>query len=174
VKGESRLWIGQYNLLAGEFDYPLPVELRDCLLVHGEKLYRLGTLEPGQRVRIDELTPLNLEARLTERTVLRNRDVATQWNRTSTDLSRIVPMMMFHEAARGRTYTGLTNRYQPYVDLTQHVRLGRAVLAGRAAERATRLTQGDSPLAEDNVEQTWTWYRVILPVGQQPPETSSP
>ena len=41
-------------------------------------------------------------------------------------------MLMFHESARGKNYTGLTHRYQPQIDLSEHIRLGQAVLVGRA------------------------------------------
>jgi hypothetical protein len=90
--------------------------------------------------------------------------VATPWDQSSVEVPRIVQMMMFHEAARGRSYTGLTNRYQPYVDLSEHVRLGEAVLVGRSAKRVAQLTQGTSPLADPGDENVWTWYRLVLPV----------
>ena len=129
---ESKLSIDRYGLLAGEFRQPLPVELTDCLLAHGEKLYRLGTLAAGQRVQLADLPPLNLEARLTQRRVEQSKDVSTPWEKDSVDIPRIMQMLMFHDAARGINYTGLTHRYQPEIDLSEHIRLGRAVLVGRA------------------------------------------
>jgi hypothetical protein len=161
---ETELVSDQYGLLSGTFTQPLAVELTECMLAHGEKLYRLGTLRPGQTVHVDPQSSLNLEWRLTLRTVVESKDVATPWDQSSVEVPRIVQMMMFHEAARGRSYTGLTNRYQPYVDLSEHVRLGEAVLVGRSAKRVAQLTQGTSPLADPGDENVWTWYRLVLPV----------
>jgi hypothetical protein len=174
IQGEARLNESRFGVLTGEFPFPLPVELTDCLMIHGEKLYRLDRLRPGQTVHMEDYTPLNLEARLTQRTVVRSKDVSTPWDKASTDVPRIVLMMMFHEAARGSSYTGLTNRYPPTIDLTDQVRLGRAVLTGRARQSVCRLRAGDQPLAAGSELQTWTWYRVVLPVGTAPPPPSSP
>jgi hypothetical protein len=83
-------------------------------------------------------------------------------------------MMMFHEAARGTSYTGLTNRYPPTIDLTDQVRLGRAVLTGRSKDPVCKLREGNQPLAEEADVQSWTWYRLVLPVGTASPPMSSP
>src|SRR5207248_2821194 len=48
---ESQLTIDRYGLLAGEFALPVSVSLTECVLAHGEKLYRVGSLSPGQRVQ---------------------------------------------------------------------------------------------------------------------------
>jgi hypothetical protein len=176
IPGEVRLIENQYGVLTGEFPFPLPVELSDCLLIHGEKLYRLDKLIPGQTVNMEDYTPLNLEARLTQRTVVQAKDISKQWQKDSTDVPQIIQMMMLHEAARGSSYTGLTNRYPPTIDLTDQVRLGRAVLIGRANQRAGRLETGAQEFASPADEQTWTWYRVVLPVGARPsqPPLSAP
>jgi hypothetical protein len=168
LASETNLTIDRYGLLAGEFKQPLPVALTECILAHGEKLYRLGGLAPGQRVRVADLAPLNLEARLTERRVEQSKDVSTPWERDSVDVPRIMQMLMFHESARGRSYTGLAHRYQPEIDLSEHVRLGQAVLVGRAEQPVARMTWGDStePIAEEEDTNTWTWYRIVLPVEQ--------
>jgi hypothetical protein len=167
LQGGSRLTIDRYGLLSGSFEQPLSIPLSECLLAHGEKLYRLGTLAPGQRVTMADLPPLNLEARLTERRIEQTKDVTTPWEQNSIDVPRIMQMVMFHDAARGRAYTGLTHRYQPQLDLSEHVRLGRAVLVGRAAAPASRLVQGgdeSSRLADSDDTRTWTWYRIVMPV----------
>jgi hypothetical protein len=156
------LTIDRYGLLAGEFSSPLPMALSECLLAHGEKLYRLRTIEPGERVRMDDLAPLDLEARLQQRHIEQTKDVSTPWEQDSIDVPRIVQMLMFHDAAHGSTYTGLTHRYQSRIDFSQHVHLGEAILVGRAREAATRLMDGDVAAAEE--VSFWTWYRVVLPV----------
>lgn len=167
---DHRLSVDRFGLLAGEFRQPLSVELTDCLLAHGEKLYRLGTLRPGQVVRLSELDPLNLEARLTQRRIEQTKDVSTPWEQDSIDVPRIVQMLMFHAAARGSSYTGLTHRYQPQLDLSEHIRLGQAVLVGRAAAPVLALhTPADQPLVPARQTQHWTWYRLVMPVSGQGP-----
>jgi len=130
----SSLVRNEYDALDGELSNPLPIALTDCLVAFEGRLYRLGKLQPGQTVNLGTLTPLNLEARLTELTFEGSKEVSTVWKRDANDIPRIVQMLMFHESARGRTYTGLTHRYQPFLDLSGHLGLGRAVLVGKAAE----------------------------------------
>lgn len=169
---EPNLSVNQFGVLSGEFRQSLPVELTDCLLIHGEKLFRLGKVPAGQMVHMEDFPPLNLEARLTQRTVVDAKDVSTPWDRASIDVPRILLMMMFHDAARGSSYTGLTNRYQSYLDLTDQVRLGRAVLVGRASAGFSQLqTAGGEPLVDPADVQSWTWFRIVLPVGPQQPAT---
>ncbi|MDX1947791.1 MAG: hypothetical protein SFU86_20505 [Pirellulaceae bacterium] len=176
---ESKLAKDQYGLLSGEVTNPLDVELTDWLVAHEDRMYRLdaklaGPLAPGQTVRIGDLSPLNLEARLTNRYVVDSKDVATQWNQASTDIPQIVRMMLFYESARGPAYTGLAHRYQSELDLTGHLRLGRAVLIGRAARPVARITAGGQPLAEAADAREYTWWRFVLPVGPQPAMPSQP
>jgi len=72
-------------------------------------------------------------------------------------------IMMFHEAAGGESYTGLSQRYQSYIDLSGHIRTGRAVLIGRSATPASRLARDGQSLA-DVTDRHWTYYRVVFPV----------
>jgi hypothetical protein len=167
VQAGNSLFLDRYGLLAGEFIQPLGAPLDECLLAHGEKLYRIpGSLAPGDRVKMADLPPLNLESRLTQSRVELSKDVSTPWDKASTDVPRIMQMVMFHEAARGRSYTGLTHRYQPQIDLSEHVRLGQAVLVGRAKEPVAKLVDPGtgSPLVDPASSNTWTWYRIVLPV----------
>jgi hypothetical protein len=120
----------------------------------------------GQRVQMAELPPLNLEARLTQRRVENTKDISTPWEPDSVDIPRIMQMVMFHESARGKNYTGLTHRYQPRLDLSEHVRLGQAVLVGRAEKPAARLgtSEMEAPAADAEDITSYTWFRIILPV----------
>jgi hypothetical protein len=164
----GKLSIDRYGLLAGEFTQPLDDSLDACILVHGEKLYRLGTVRGGEKVKIADLPPLNLEARLTQRRVEQSKDVSTPWEKDSVDIPRIVQMLMFHEAARGQSYTDLTHRYQPKIDLSELARLGHAILVGRADKPVVGLCRDDSgsPLVATDDTRTWTWYRIVYPVSR--------
>jgi hypothetical protein len=110
------------------------------------------------------------------------KDVSTPWEQDSVDVPRIMQMLMFHEAARGSTYTGLTHRYQPQVDLSELIRLGEAVLVGRSERPVSDLSDispltqlklpkdfhgvlnvQSGPIALDETT-CWTYFRIILPV----------
>lgn len=160
----SQLVRTEHGPVGGELTNPFPFELTECLLVYGDWLYRLDRIGAGQSITVDPRDSLNLEYRLTERTVLNSKDISTPWDQATTDLPRLMRIMMFHEAARGRSYTGLTNRYQPYIDLTEQVRLGRAVLAGRAPGPITRLASSGEPLAAQEDQTAQAWCRIVFPV----------
>ena len=82
------------------------------------------------------------------------------------DVPRIVQMLMFHEAARGRSYTGLTHRYQPYDRPVGARPAGPGGAGGPGAKPVAQLAaSGEQPLAEPRrIRTTWTWYRLVLPV----------
>ena len=42
--------------------------------------------------------------------------------------------------------------------------VGQAVLIGRADEPAARLTSDNDPLVDAENTNTWTWYRIVMPV----------
>jgi hypothetical protein len=163
-----------FGALDGEVTNPLPVALTDCLVAFEDKLYRLGKLAPGQSVDLGGRTPLNLEARITQRTIEGSREVSTLWKRDSTDLARIVQMLMFHEAAGGRNYTGLTHRYQPYLDLSGHLKLNRALLVGRADEPATRLEPAGESAGIAGRTDGQAWFRIAIPVSEPSSPANAP
>ena len=66
-----------------------------------------------------------------------------------------------HDAAGGAGYTHLTHRYQPWLDMSDHLNLNRAVLVGRVVKGASRLVVGGEVVEPD---QQWVYYRIVLPV----------
>jgi len=155
------------GLLSGRMVNPLDIELTDCMVMYENWAYPIsGVVGPGAGITFDGLTPRNLEWRLTRRRVVQTKDVGTPWDPTSLDVPRIMEMMMCYEAAGGRSYTGLTHRYQPYVDLSEHLRTGRAILVGRAAAPASQLMREGRSLADD-CDRHWTFYRLVFPVRKQ-------
>lgn len=152
--------------ISGEIVNPLTVPVRECVLAYNHWSYRLPQeLAPGARVRFSRRLPDgNLVWRLTQKYVGEDyKEFATPWDETSRDVPRIIEMMMWHEAAGGRSYTGLLHRYQGDLDLSHHLRSGRAVLVGRVADSAAPLLLDGQPL-DDATARRWTWYRVIYPV----------
>jgi hypothetical protein len=155
------------GLLRGQIVNPLDVELHDCAVLFDNWVYRLdsrrGMLSPGQRTPVEAEQALNLQWRLSGRRVVDSKDFGTPWDQNTLDIHKILEMMMLHSAAGGESYTQLANRYQVYVDLSQHLKSGRAILVGRARTSATKMTLNGTPLSESD-EQHWTYYRVVFPV----------
>ncbi len=132
------------GLLQGEFGNPLPVRLERVMIAYEGWLYRVPyDLEPGQRVNLRELAPLDLKWQLTRRRVVQRHDVSLPWDPSDIDdLPRIVEMLMFYDAAGGQSYTRLRHEYQDFVDLSGHLRLGRAILVAQVADAPEALEFG--------------------------------
>lgn len=167
----SQLEEDSNRLLRGKIENPLPFDLTDCTILFGQWMYRLpdrmsGKLAAGESIQIESDKPRNLEYVLTRpRRGEDSRDVATPWDQNDLDVPRILQMMMFHQAAGGENYTQLRHRYQAFLDLSQHLQRGRAILVGRAAEPAMDL-EVNANAADEAFDRTWSFYRVVFPVVQ--------
>lgn len=165
VPSAQRLSANVHGLLAGQLTNPLDCELTDCMVLYQNWLYPVsGTLTPGKAVTFDGVSPRNLEWHFSRRRVVDTKEVVTQWDPTSTDVPRILEMMMFYRAAGGASYTKtLTHRYQASLDLSEHLRTGRAILIGRSAAGGSRLAP-DGGRWDDSCLRRWAFYRVVFPV----------
>lgn len=164
LREKQRLSADINGLLSGRLTNPLQVDLTECMVVYENWLYPVaGALRSGEGVSFDGVSPRNLEWHLSRRRVVETKDVGTPWDQASVDVPRILELMMFYGAAGGANYSGLTHRYQPTIDLSGHLRTGRAILVGRSAEPGSRLGQSGEPWDEANVRR-WTFYRVVVPV----------
>ena len=127
-------------------------------------------MEPGQSVRVDQLQLQNLKSFLVRRRIglegKNYKDFSTPWDPETMDVARIMEMIMFHDAAGGRSYTGLLHRYLGGLDLSGHLDLGRAILVGRASAPAALIRRGgQADVAAGHPH--WTYWRILIPV-QQP------
>jgi hypothetical protein len=165
LQGETKLTVDPDGLPRGDVINPLPVQLSDCVVYFDNWAFRLdatgGVLAPGQKTRIEVERALNLHWRLTGRRVIDAKDVGTPWDQQTLEVPRILEMMMFHSVAGGNSYTQLVNRYHSYVDLSQQLLTGRAILLGRSQEPAAKLLLNDE---QPGAEQHWTFYRIMFPV----------
>jgi hypothetical protein len=155
------------GVLRGVLVNPFSVPLRDPLLLHGRSSYSLGRdIGPGESVSIANLARRDLEWRLTRRRALHARTsyATTPWNPRSRDLPRIMEVMMFHSAAGGSSYTQLAQRYQHFVDLSDHLRLGRAVLVARIDSPAAELLVDGEPRVGHESDRHLTFARLVFPV----------
>jgi hypothetical protein len=164
--GAGELAATSDGLLTGEIANPLSVPLRDCLLAYNHWWYRVPPeAAPGARITFQRRLPDgNLVWRLTQKYVGDDyKEFATPWDEASRDVPRVMEMLFWHEAAGGRNYTGLLHRYQGDVDLSHHLRTGRAVLIGRIEKPAAELAlNGQSP--PEDAARRWSWCRVAYPV----------
>src|SRR5262249_11020276 len=79
------------------------------------------------------------------------------------DLSRIVEVMMFHEAAGAANYTGLSNRQGQFADFNDLLQFDQAILIGRGANAAELQIDGQ-PASAAEMGRHETVYRFLLPV----------
>jgi hypothetical protein len=82
------------------------------------------------------------------------------------EVSRIAEVLMFYDAAGGKSYTGLSHNYQSFVDMSDSLMLGQAVLVGEIQTRASSLSFSESGEKVDDLEydQVTTFVRIVLPV----------
>ena len=108
-------------------------------------VYDLGTIEPGDAVRLDLLSKRSeLKTLLTgKKFVVSQGDPGagesyrletTPYDQSSTDLPYILRMMMFYGEVGGRHYTGLWNVYQGFVDLSNLLKADRAILVAEGPD----------------------------------------
>ena len=162
------------RVLLGSITNTLPFPLRDCVLMHGGSAYQLGTLSPGESRQLGPtLKRTELKTFLTKTTVVSGGATVSQeptpYELESTDVGYILEKMMFYQAAGGRRYTRLWNSYQQFVDLSNLLKAGRAILVTEtplpAAEgyEGAELLHGGKPLAGPQ-DQHRTIYRFVFPV----------
>ena len=161
----SSLQSGLNGMLQGQISNPIDIELTRCIVAYENWAYRI----PGRFVKGDpptyfsDLKPLDFRWQLTRRRIVDGHDVTTPWSVTDfEDLPRIVEMMMFFEAAGGTAYTRLENDYQNFLDLSPHLRAGRAVLIGQGRAAATLNVEGADTAIE--TDKQLTLYRIVFPV----------
>jgi hypothetical protein len=146
--------------VTNHFDAPLT----DCIALFENRVYPIGAIKPSQSQSLDMLDPnsISLETYLTKRRLQAMREEIQPYDRAGFEISRILEMMMFYEKAGGANYTGLSNRYQVFVDLGNQLDFGRAILLAHGPAGAQIELNGKP--ADDEQNQHTTIYRFILPV----------
>ncbi len=150
----------------GTIQNETPLTLRDCVLFYEGWSYPLGTLEPQSTVDVGRVQRLlTVNSYLTGRRPVGEKEIATPYEPDGSNLLRILRAIAFHEAAGGRQYTSLTNRIYQRLDLSDQLRLGRAVLmaSGRPVTRATATSADGSQAAPETPSAI---YRFVIPVGR--------
>ena len=162
--------------LSGTVVNESPLPLSKCILAYDRWVYELDTLAPGQSIELsDTLRRSDLRTFLTGRRLVEGVDAkyvqeTAVYDQASTDAAYVLRMMMFYEAAGGQRYTGLTNDYQQFVDGSELLTSGRAVLVGQAADAepmgrgAAELRNDGRPIGDGPQDRHAVFYRFVLPV----------
>lgn len=161
--------------LVGSITNRLAVPLTDAVLLYDKWAYVIREFAPGREIDLEfDVDPQTIDTYLRHVTAIGDRKVVRPYDQASFDVPTIVEMMTAHELAGGKTYTGLANQYQRFIELSGLVRGGRAVLIGRVAKPAVELRRDGKPV-DDSPErttsytrmQTWTYHRYVFPVAEK-------
>lgn len=163
--------------LQGYVSHKLSVPLEDCLLAYGSQVYRMETLAPHQQWSPSPLQSRGLRSFLTG-TISKKIDGAdfnetqfieesAQYDPLGRDAETVARMLTFHQSAGGTAYTGMAHEVCPELDLTEHLKLGRAILFAKAKLPTTQILVNGAP-AEKSSQQTF--IRIIFSVKDTQPE----
>ncbi len=166
------------DLPVGTITNPFDFPLHRCYLAYDRWVYDLGSLEPGATASI---VPTSRRSEL--KTLLTGRRIeaagsagqaqqhVTPYSRASENAAYILRAMMLFRAAGGESYTGLSHRYQRFVDLSALLKTDRAVLWAEAddADRGpgAEILRDGRPLGGEESIRT-TMVRMVLPVEEDP------
>ena len=155
------------RLLAGSLQSRLDESLTDCVLVYDRWAYPIGTFDARARFSVEKkLDPQTVETYFKHVSLFSETDTVSTYDPSSLDVGRIVETMMFHEHLGGGDYTKLSNQYQQFIDLSDLLRCGRAILVGRGPKAGGQLLRDQEPL-KNAADRRWTFYRFVLPVGKK-------
>ncbi|MCC9599597.1 hypothetical protein LOC67_03415 [Stieleria sp. JC731] len=162
------------DLLRGDFTNPLPVDVLDGMLIYRNTAYLLPTRVPAGATipSIENLRQRNFRWRLTRKVSSDDSSAeSAPWSPGDFgDLGRVTDMLMFHEAAGGKLYTGLRHDILGELDLTDVLSEDRCMLIGRSEQPLVQLgvidrtSDQDSELRKVTSENVLSMVRVVLPV----------
>ncbi len=172
---DSSLRAGPDQVPSGELVNRTGWVLDDCLLAFGRwGISFKHPWQPGETLDVaDELAGLErteLVTRLTDRVMVfdsqRNEFVrqSRAYDEATFDRGRILRQMMFFQAAGGRGYAQLTNRYQGFVDLSGHLQAGRALLVAHLPADAGTAWQLNGQAAVGEHVARESFVRFVIPV----------
>ncbi|HVW00355.1 MAG TPA: hypothetical protein VHB77_08445 [Planctomycetaceae bacterium] len=176
---EANLESNRFGRLSGSLSHHLPGAIEDCFLAYGNRVFfpparwsngtRVVELAPHQPWELGHGDQRELRNFLTKvvsvskegkvgKEVIQQQTPYDPLNREPADLLR---MITFYQAAGGLNYTGLRDDVWSELDLSQHLKLGRAVLFGRLAHPVAEIQVDGHPV--DALERD-TFVRLVIPV----------
>lgn len=156
------------DLLTGELTNPLSHDLIDGFLVYKNLIYQLPTRIPaaGTVPQVDALPAKNFRWRLNRRESTEESSESELWDpQTDDNLSRLMEIVLFYQAAGGLPYVNLQNRTLGALDLTHVLGPDHAILVGKLRDPVAQVqVQGQASPADPLDHETFV--RIILPVGK--------
>ena len=153
------------DALLGTFTNPFDEPIYDFIVLYGVWVYQLQDrpLEPGETIVLeDDLREKTIAGHFTRRGNNGEDEVSEAWDTSSTRLPKITKMMSFFDLIGGETYTQLGNNYHASIDLSEQIKMGRAVVLGQLRDTSTPLTiNGNEFQAYD---KQLTLIRMVMPV----------
>lgn len=165
----------QIQRISGTITNPLDEPIRNVRLMFETWTYRLDRpLEPGETIDVEtELRETTAKNYLTQRVRESNKGRNAPWDPTDQRMPRIADMLMFYDLAGGHDYTGLTHDYQPFVEMSRHLNLNRAILVGELDQRVAQFAVSDLATGQQGeYDRSATLIRIVLPVRKE--TTSEP
>jgi hypothetical protein len=167
--------------LSGSITNTLSFPLHNCVLVYDRWAYELGsggggamrTLAPGETAILDQnVKRSELKTLLTGKKAIFGEKFSqeiTPYDQSSTDAAYILRVMMFYNAIDGRSYTKMDNEYQTFVDLSDLLKTGRAILMAEGPNQSQEKNHGAALLRDAKpltgpTDKHITLYRFIFPV----------
>jgi hypothetical protein len=156
------------GLVSGTVENRSGKRLRNVRLFYGEWGYRLGDIADGGRVEVsDELDLLKVKTIVTRSAVgkvMTGDEEAIVFRPESVGADGILDLMMFYEAAGGRGFAQMPNRYQADVDLSRLLELGRAIVVADVEQGGSELVDAKGGEALGETDSSEVVYRFVLPV----------
>lgn len=157
--------------LRGRLKNPFPFELDDALLCFGTRAYEIGKFAAGAEQDLATFQARDLQS------ILQGWYVVLSANKNPTNVGRphdpssrnvgeILRKMMFFEAAGSSEHANLHNRYQSHLDLSELLRLNRAILVGQIAPQQLgklrlSVAGGETPRSDD---RRTSFVRLVIPI----------
>lgn len=151
--------------ITNPFDFPLD----KCRIFFENYVYVLDNRwEAGETISIESETKERTIVSLLTRRQRAADDVtkmeSVPWSENETRLQRIADMLMFHSAVGGSNYTsGLSHSYHNFVDLSDMLKLGRAIIVAESPVGGTPLVVNQQS-SQRNIDQSATLIRLVVPV----------
>lgn len=155
--------------LEGTLINGLQMPLKNVRLLFGNYAYLLKQpqLQSGETIDVmTEMKERTVRSWLTRRTQLADDETKSQnspWDQTESQVDRIAEVLMFYKAAGANKYTGLSHAYQNFVDLSDHLELGQAILVGEIEGVGTPLVIDGKTIGPE-YDSKVSLVRILLPV----------
>ncbi|MEZ6073008.1 MAG: hypothetical protein R3C10_22770 [Pirellulales bacterium] len=175
------LTLGGDQVLSGKIESRLDFDLTDCHLVYSPAssaasgrltawAYPVETFRAGSTVRVDRRTDrFDAQTWLKDLRLVKDQREnqygfrSVPFDAAAYDPPRDLRTMMFYEAIGGEQYAHLASQYQSFVDLTDTLEAGRAILVGRSEPPTTKIDVA-GPSGQATLQQNWVFYRFVLPM----------